>query len=184
MSRDLVHHSSDSLEAVEGTRDQRRLRSDCADAQADLSLRWSHKSYCRICGALAHAFYFWKYFRCILTKRGKQDRWSSLHILNIPVKLKFYPVQLSLVQDMNFLFKEQEPQQNQIRGKHIAHSPRKKYVKSCTYYSNEFPFGRFHRYVKRQEGNDQESIQLPNTYSSTTSTIIKTSFLIRPNGSC
>ena len=38
--------SLDSLEAVEGTCDQR--------AQADLSLRWSHKSYCRFCRALAY----------------------------------------------------------------------------------------------------------------------------------
>ena len=27
--------------------------SDCADAQADLSFHWSHKSYCRFCHALA-----------------------------------------------------------------------------------------------------------------------------------
>ena len=44
----------DSPEAVEGTFDQRRRWSDCADAQADLSLRWSHKSYCRFCRALAY----------------------------------------------------------------------------------------------------------------------------------
>ena len=47
MARVLVYSSLDSLKAVEGTCDQRRLRSDCANAQADLSLRWSHKSYCR-----------------------------------------------------------------------------------------------------------------------------------------
>ena len=50
----LVYFSLNSLEAVEGTCDQRRLRSDCADAQADLSFRWSHKSYGRFCRALAH----------------------------------------------------------------------------------------------------------------------------------
>ena len=54
MARALVYSSLDSLEAVEGTCDQRRLWSDCADAQADLSLRWSHKSHCRFCRALAH----------------------------------------------------------------------------------------------------------------------------------
>ena len=54
MARVFVHSSFDSVEAVEGTCDQRRLRSDCADAQADLSLRWSHKSYCRFYRALAH----------------------------------------------------------------------------------------------------------------------------------
>ena len=37
---------------VEGTCYQRRLGSDCANAQADLSLRWLHKSYCRFCRAL------------------------------------------------------------------------------------------------------------------------------------
>ena len=29
----------------------------CADAQADLSIRWSHKSYCRLCGALAQLLF-------------------------------------------------------------------------------------------------------------------------------
>ena len=53
MARVLVYPSLDSLEAVKGTCDQRRLRSDCANAQSDLSLRWSHKSYTRICRALA-----------------------------------------------------------------------------------------------------------------------------------
>ena len=33
---------------------QPRLWSDCADAQTDLSLRWSHKCYCRFRLALAH----------------------------------------------------------------------------------------------------------------------------------
>ena len=46
MARALVYPSSDNLQAVEGTCDLRRLWSDCADTQADLSLRWSHKSYC------------------------------------------------------------------------------------------------------------------------------------------
>ena len=45
-------------EAVEGTCDQRRVRSDCADAQSDLSLRWSHKSYCRFYHVLDHLSYF------------------------------------------------------------------------------------------------------------------------------
>ena len=52
MARVLVHHSLDCPEAVEGTCDQRRLRLDCAISQADLSLRLSHKSYCRFCRAL------------------------------------------------------------------------------------------------------------------------------------
>ena len=53
MARVLIYLSLDSPEAVKGTCDQRRLWSDCADAQADLSLRWSPKSYCRFCRALA-----------------------------------------------------------------------------------------------------------------------------------
>ena len=44
----------DSSDTVEGTCDQRRLWSDCADAQPDQSLRLSHKSSCRSCRALAH----------------------------------------------------------------------------------------------------------------------------------
>ena len=39
---------------VKGTCDQQRLWSNCAVAQADLSLRWSHKSCCRVCCELAH----------------------------------------------------------------------------------------------------------------------------------
>ena len=38
MARVFIHPSLDSPEAVEGTCNQRRLWSDCADAQADLSL--------------------------------------------------------------------------------------------------------------------------------------------------
>ena len=53
MARVLVYLSLDSPEAVEGTCDQWRLWSDCADAQSDLSPRWSHGSYCRFCPSLA-----------------------------------------------------------------------------------------------------------------------------------
>ena len=56
MAMILLYPSKDSLEAVESTCDQRRFCSDCADAQANLSLRWSHKSYCRFCRALAHLY--------------------------------------------------------------------------------------------------------------------------------
>ena len=58
MARVLVHPSVDSPEAVEGTCNRRRHQSDCADAQADLSLRWSHKCYYRFCRALAELFIF------------------------------------------------------------------------------------------------------------------------------
>ena len=50
----LVHPSLDSTETVEGTCCQRRLGSDCKDAQADLSLHWSHRSYCRFFHKLAY----------------------------------------------------------------------------------------------------------------------------------
>ena len=42
MVRAVVYPSLNSLEAVERTCGQRWLWSDCADVQADLSLRWSH----------------------------------------------------------------------------------------------------------------------------------------------
>ena len=45
----LVYPSLNCLEAVEGTYDQRRLRSACAYAQADRSLRWAHMSFCLFC---------------------------------------------------------------------------------------------------------------------------------------
>ena len=35
----------------------RRLWSDCADAQSDLSLHWLYKSYCRFCCVLAHLYF-------------------------------------------------------------------------------------------------------------------------------
>ena len=54
MARVFIYHFLDSPEAVEGTCDQQRLCSDCADAQSDQSLSWSHKSYCRFWRALAH----------------------------------------------------------------------------------------------------------------------------------
>ena len=55
MARILVYPSLDSLESVDGTCDQQRLiRLHCEDAQSDLDLHLSHKSYCRICRALVH----------------------------------------------------------------------------------------------------------------------------------
>ena len=44
MARVLVYPSLDSLHAVDGTRDQQRLWSDCVNTQTGMSLRWSHKS--------------------------------------------------------------------------------------------------------------------------------------------
>ena len=54
MERVLIYSSSDSQEAVEDTCNQPRFQSDCVDVQADLSLFWLQKSYCRICSVLAH----------------------------------------------------------------------------------------------------------------------------------
>ena len=54
MARVLVCPSLVIPEDVEGTCDQRRLRSACASAQSDQSLRWSHKSYCRFYRKLVH----------------------------------------------------------------------------------------------------------------------------------
>ena len=54
IARVFIYPALSSSEAVEGTCNQRRLCSECADAQADLSLRWIDESYCRFCHALAH----------------------------------------------------------------------------------------------------------------------------------
>ena len=56
IARVLVYASLDSLKAAEGTCDRRKLWSDCAYAQADLSLRRSHVSYCRFWHTLVHIF--------------------------------------------------------------------------------------------------------------------------------
>ena len=53
----LVHPSLDSQGAVEGTCDQRRLWSDCTEAQVALSLRWSHKSVNQFCPAQVSILY-------------------------------------------------------------------------------------------------------------------------------
>ena len=49
-----IFGSTEAVEfTVESTCDQQRLWSDCANAQSDLSLCWSHKSYCWFCCMLA-----------------------------------------------------------------------------------------------------------------------------------
>ena len=64
---------------------QRRLLSDWADAQADLSLRWAHMPLCRFCHALAHyylsvsvitAVITWGTYKCMLPR--KYGAWVSL----------------------------------------------------------------------------------------------------------
>ena len=57
LTRVLFYPSLDSPEAVEDTWDQRRLWADCVDAQADLSLRWSHKSFRRFYHALVRMLF-------------------------------------------------------------------------------------------------------------------------------
>ena len=64
----------DSPRSIEGTCDQRRLWSDCADAQADLSLRWPHKSYCRFCRALAHFCSMWDLTFTTLCAKSVDDK--------------------------------------------------------------------------------------------------------------
>ena len=66
-----MHSSLNSLDAVKGTCNQRRLWSDWTDVQADLSLCWLHMSYCRFCLALVHFIFILlanlrkkKYFIC------------------------------------------------------------------------------------------------------------------------
>ena len=53
MARGLVYPSLDSPEAIESTCDQQTDQT----AQADPSLRWSQKFYCRFCRALAQMYY-------------------------------------------------------------------------------------------------------------------------------
>ena len=52
MAKLLIYPSFGSLSSVDGTRDQRT--DQAAHAQADLSIRWSHKSNCMFCLSLAH----------------------------------------------------------------------------------------------------------------------------------
>ena len=49
---------------------QRRFWSDWADAQAGLSLRWAHMTFCRFCHALAHSFPFWCLWKAVLRDCG------------------------------------------------------------------------------------------------------------------
>ena len=59
MARDLVYPSFGLPRGCRGTCFQRRLWTDCADAQAELSPGWSHKSKCRFCRAVALILKYW-----------------------------------------------------------------------------------------------------------------------------
>ena len=54
-----------------------RLWSDCADAQADLSLRWSHKSYCKFCRAMAQIFFSFLHIMLCKTEIRQSFIWVS-----------------------------------------------------------------------------------------------------------
>ena len=80
----------DSLEAIESTCDQRRLYSDCADAQTDLSLRYSHKSYCRFRRALAH----YSIYQLIMwsdCERADLPGLYTFRLISFPHSSKFLP---------------------------------------------------------------------------------------------
>ena len=79
VARFLVHPSLDSPDAVEGTCGRGKFWSDCVYAQADLNLRWSHKSYCRFCRALAQMLFE------ILT--GFLNKPPSLHFIYLIARL-------------------------------------------------------------------------------------------------
>ena len=57
-------HSMGSLGPNFASGGQRTLWSDWVDAQADLSLRWAHGSFCWFCHAVAQ-FSYWNHFRNI-----------------------------------------------------------------------------------------------------------------------
>ena len=70
---------------------QGRLWSDWADAQADLRLRWAHRTFCWVCHAQAHIvkkvksflLYYYFYYYQVLSLLGKRgyggvgDSWSN-----------------------------------------------------------------------------------------------------------
>ena len=77
-----IYPSLDSQEAVEGTCDQRRLWSDCVDAQADLR----HMPYCRFCLEW-HKFCGWyvPYLPQILGQLNSYHTYSKIWIHSLPV---------------------------------------------------------------------------------------------------
>ena len=68
--------SVSSLTTIEFSRDKQRLWSDCAYAQADLRLCWSHIPYCWKSHVLAQIYY--KMTRCItLVLVASEKSWSG-----------------------------------------------------------------------------------------------------------
>ena len=54
---------------------QRRFWSDCADMQADPSLRWAHRSFCSFCRAAAQ---IWNHKNVDIQVDGQQSDWFPL----------------------------------------------------------------------------------------------------------
>ena len=102
-ARVLVYPSLDSPEAVEGTCDQQRLWSDCADAQADLSLRCSHKSCCRISRALANMF---DKVQLMLLEFGQQQPFSCAlsYFITLSSSSHTYMQNVSMITVMKSVF--------------------------------------------------------------------------------
>ena len=50
-----------------------RLWSDWADAQADLSLRWAHRSFCWFCRVAVHISKFWRANEDLLVTASNQE---------------------------------------------------------------------------------------------------------------
>ena len=71
----IFYPSLDSPEAVEGTCNQKRLWSDCTYVQADLSLRWLHKSNCRFCHALVQIKFERPFYHLLMGL--KSTRWVA-----------------------------------------------------------------------------------------------------------
>ena len=57
----------------------RRLRSDCADAQADLSIRWAHMQSCRKSLVLTHVISRFPIFNRQYVKFISLDIWQNLN---------------------------------------------------------------------------------------------------------
>ena len=49
------------------------------DAQADMSVRWAHKPFCRFCHALAHRSFYFMFQRYSIRTRKyiSKDRWNA-----------------------------------------------------------------------------------------------------------
>ena len=80
----IVHPSSDSPKAAESTGDHRRLWSDVADAQADLSLRWSHKSF---------VGFVVRWFIC----KGMDDEPDHLRMKSVSLCLFYYVLTIRFI---------------------------------------------------------------------------------------